>query len=99
MVIGVVLLVIGFLALLVGISTVVHLQHEGKKIKLILLAVLLLFFILSFLYVVSKNQISLKSADGVISSGKAYAGWAGHAVKNIFTTSKQTVIGLKKSVE
>jgi hypothetical protein len=92
------LLILGLVIVLsVIISIFVHLQHEGKKIKLIILAIILLFLVFSFIYVSSVNQLDLKSKQGIFNAGKIYFSGIGKTMYNIVKATGQAVKDISSS--
>jgi len=57
----------------------------------ILLILFVLFFYMTFVNVLSKENIDVNSVEGVVSAGKIYFSWLGHAVKNLATITSKAV--------
>lgn len=76
MVIGIILIAALFLYLKV--------DHQGRKIKMILLIFLVAVLLLSLTVVLSSSNIDLKSPRGIIQAVYFYVGWVGKTTANLW---------------
>ena len=66
-------------------------RHIKHRLFAVLLIVLLIFFYTTATKLFSEQQINLKSFDGIVSAGKIYFSWLGHAVKNIVEVTNNVI--------
>jgi glucan phosphoethanolaminetransferase (alkaline phosphatase superfamily) len=71
------------LVLIVAIWLIIEFKRFRHKILAVFLIILVLFIYFSFVSVVKKNDIDLKTMDGIKEAGKFYLLWFGNAFKNV----------------
>jgi len=79
---GVIIFVLVAIAL---IYFVVQVRHMHSRLKITLIIMFVLFLYLSASIVISKNNIEVKSLNGMITAGKAYFHWIGNVIDNTKT--------------
>lgn len=70
-----VLVIIGIIA--------IRLNHLRHRIFIILLILLALFLYTSMALIVEKNNLDLRSSDGIFSAIKVYSGWLANGFENL----------------
>ena len=60
--------------------TAKKMQH---KFYIILVTLLIIFFYVTGTLIISKTNANLKTFDGLVTAGKTYFKWLGHAIKNV----------------
>jgi len=70
---------------------IIKISHAEKKMKLIIVAVILIFIYISATAVLSTNNIKLNSLDGVGKAISIYFSWLGGMATNLWHVSGQVI--------
>lgn len=89
MAIGIALIVIG--VLIVAIYVFIELKRFRHKLFAIFLIALILFFYLSFAYVLKGQNLDLKTMDGVGKATKIYWNWLGTIFSNTISITANAI--------
>lgn len=65
-------------------------EHQGRRIKIIVIILVALFIYLSVSQVFTSPSVDLKSPKGVISAFYFYVGWVGKSISNIWSIGAET---------
>lgn len=81
------LAILGILAVVVILLVMFKFKELRHQFSLIFIVLVLVFFLLSFGSVFSKNNVDLTTFDGVMLAGKLYFSWLGHMFSNVVQIS------------
>ena len=74
-------------------------EHQGRRIKLVLIIILAAILLLSLMSVFSSKNVDLSSPGGIIKAGYFYIGWVGHTISSLWEVGVETTGKVIKAVD
>ncbi len=75
------------------------LEHNGRKIKALILVIICALIYFSINGILSSNNVDLTSPKGIIQGVYFYFGWAGQTISNLWNVGTDTVITVGNAIK
>ena len=77
--------------IVVAVLVIIKLANEKQAIAVKIMVIAFVFLVISASFVVIRNNLDVKSFDGIVTAGKVYFSWLGTVAKNVVQVSGYAV--------